>query len=63
MKHYMFLDLARNFLNSKQAAHGAVYFNIVCSFVDGNGNIYDASTTLRINGADVLAINSSRVHM
>ncbi|XP_065920451.1 leishmanolysin-like peptidase isoform X2 [Dysidea avara] len=30
-------------------------------FIDENGNRYDGSTTLTINGADVLAINSSKV--
>ena len=33
----------------------------VCSFVDENGNRYDGTTTLRINGANVLAVNSPKV--
>ena len=33
----------------------------VCSFVDENGNQYNGTTTLRINGTDVLAINSPKV--
>ena len=31
------------------------------SFIDDNGERYNASTTVTINGADVLAINSPKV--
>ena len=33
----------------------------VCSFIDENGDRYNGTTTLRINGTDVLAINSPKV--
>ena len=33
----------------------------ICSFIDENGERYDALTTLRINGENVLALNSPKV--
>ena len=42
----------------------ATFIVLVCySFVDENGNRYSGLTTLRINGANVLAVNSPKVHI
>ena len=38
-----------------------MFYAPICSFIDENGNEYNATTTLRINGSDVLAINSPKV--
>ena len=64
MKCYMLLDLVVPTFNCKGSSItiAVTILQHVYSFIDENGNRYSALTTLRINGADVLAINSSKVN-
>ena len=63
MKHYMLLDLLIAIMNCKCKSMD-IYITIkamLYSFIDEDGNRYDGSTTLRVNGQNVLAINSPKV--
>ena len=63
MKHYMLLGFPVVIMSCKCKSMD-VYITIkaiLYSFIDEDGNRYDGSTTLRVNGQNVLAINSPKV--
>jgi len=58
----MLLDLQTIIMSSKCVKYFVqLYKAILYSFLDENGNRYDGSTTLTVNGENILAINSPRV--
>ena len=64
MKHYIALHLL--YLTSCSKQLKAFYLQMmdvvfIYSFVDENNNKFNGATTVRINGIDVLAINSNKV--